>query len=68
MPLAIRNVDTGLFLDHGRWTPDPSLAQDFPDFESAAKEAVALNLKNADVVTIHMDGRVSGGWRVPLPD
>ena len=64
MPLAIRSLDTGLFYDHGQWTADPKLAQDFPSFESAKELALKENIRNADVVTIHINGRVSGG--VPI--
>lgn len=66
MPLALRNLDTGLFFAHGQWTPYPKLAQDFSDFEEAKKAAIELNLKNADVVTIHVDGRVRGGWTIQI--
>ena len=64
MPLAIRNLDTGLFYDRGQWTADPKVAQDFPDYESAKETALKEGIRNADVVTVHIDGRVSGG--VPI--
>ena len=65
MPLAIRDLDTGLFFAHGQWTADPKWAQDFPTFDDAKALAQKLNLKNADVVTIRTDGRVSAGCRIP---
>ena len=65
MPLAIRNLDTGLFFAKGQWTADPKWAQDFPTFDDAKDLAQKLKIKNADVVTINTDGRVTGGWRIP---
>ena len=65
MPLALRNLDTGFFFAHGQWTADPKLAQDFPDFEHAKEVALKQKIRNAEVVTIHIDGRVSGGWPIP---
>ena len=66
IPLLIRNLDTGPFFDHGRWSADPKLAQDFADYGQAKEVALKQGIRNADVVTVHIDGRVSGG--VPIRD
>lgn len=51
MRLALRDLDTGMFYGVGSyWTDDPWFAQEFATPIEARTAAVALKIKNAELV------------------
>ena len=63
MRYALKDLDTALFLDNGKWTPDPKLAQQFDDPTVVEKYAFELNIRNAEVVMISgKPPEITGGF------
>ena len=60
------SVHTGLFYAKGTWTHDAKLADDFPNKESAEQLLTTLGIRNADLVTVNEEGRVTGGTPIWL--
>ena len=67
MPLALRDLDTGLFFDQGEWTTDPRLAQHFKDKRAVEMKVLEYQIKNAELVVLNDEFQILGGTFIPLP-
>ena len=63
---VIRDLDTGLFFNQGKWTANASVAQNFPDEGAIERIVVEHQIKNAEMVLLE-GPRVRGGVRIPCP-
>jgi hypothetical protein len=62
MCVAILNLDNGLFLEKGRWTAHPNLADRFDDLESARRVVSHSKIRNAAVAMLSGDPPRTSGF------
>jgi hypothetical protein len=68
MPIALlRNLQTGsFFCKDDQWVPEPRLAHNFEQIETAAQYAIDHQFKNVDVVVMDPEYTVVFGTRIDL--
>ena len=53
MPLALRDLDTGLFFSRKGWVADSTMAQVYPDKKAVQRAVFEYQLNNAEVVALN---------------
>jgi len=62
MPLALRDLDTGLFYaNQGDWTPNVRLAKAFEEETEVIQAALENKIKNPEMIWLNKDREVTGG-------